>query len=236
VGINFWVEMLNNANNFSNYFDYDKIAFPPRIVYRLMGWYLLTLVIAFVNNLLLSDLSFAFITFITSLISDGFLFVIVIQRVSRFKVLKANYTRVMPALPFYITRNRDEDFSFFHYGIRIRGENFQDHILTRYLNRDVIIFPLSKKKTTLRHDRVARVTGKTMLFDDVVVYTIAFENFETPPGKVYLLKPKTAGTKTVDGKYPIHGLFTVNADERGITALSYKQLKFVEWVYIDPYT
>lgn len=32
VGINFWIQMLNNANNYSTFFDYGKINFTPRLV------------------------------------------------------------------------------------------------------------------------------------------------------------------------------------------------------------
>src|SRR6218665_70724 len=96
VGINFWIQMLNNANNYSSFFDYDKIHHSRRLVSRLFVWYGLTLVIAFANNWIAADLKLALITLFSSLVSDGFLFFVVILRVSRFKIFRLKYFTVRP--------------------------------------------------------------------------------------------------------------------------------------------
>ncbi len=115
VGINFWIQMLNNANNYSSFFDYHKINFTPKLVYRLFYWYLLTVIIAFVNNFMIAGFQFSLLTFLQGLISDGFLFWIVILRVSRFKIFKMKYFVVVPALPFYITKNGMKIFVFLYW-------------------------------------------------------------------------------------------------------------------------
>lgn len=66
IGINFWTQMLNNANNFSGFFEYDKIHRSSHIVSRLLLWYALTLAIAFVNNTVFTSLRFSVITFFTA--------------------------------------------------------------------------------------------------------------------------------------------------------------------------
>ena len=74
VGINFWIQMLNNANNFSKFFDYSKINYTDNIFYRLLGWYTLTIIITFINNILVSDFRSSISNFLIALLSDVFYF------------------------------------------------------------------------------------------------------------------------------------------------------------------
>lgn len=238
VGINFWIQMLNNANNYSTFFDYDKIHYSNTIVSRLFFWYGLTLIIAFVNNLIMIDLKFSIITFFYSIISDGFLFFIVILRVSRFKIFKLKYFTVKPQFPFYITRNDDEDFifPFLNLPIKIRGENFQEYLLTKYLNCPIKLYPINIKKTFLGHAVEAMITDKYLLFDDVIVYVVSIPGVVVKTNTVFLLKPKTIGTILINDEYPIEGLFEVELQHelKDLHGIDFKKLKFLEWVYLKP--
>lgn len=236
IGINFWIQMLNNANNFSTFFDYDKIHYSKSIVSRLFVWYLITLIIAFVNNVIVMDFKFSMITLSYSIMSDGFLFFIVILRVSRFKIFKQKYFKVRLAFPFYITKNDDQDFllPFFGTPIKIRGESYQEHILTKYLNRKVMLHPMDYNNTFIEDPRAATITNKLMLFDDVVVYTITIDGIVPKNGRILLLKPKTYGDTTFEGRYHIEGLFETDDEttKSELKTIDYKKLIFLEWVYI----
>lgn len=236
IGINFWIQMLNNANNYSSFFEYDKIHYSYSIVSRLFLWYAITIVIAFINNVIVSDLKFSVITFFYSIISDGFLFFIVILRVSRFKIFKLKYFTVKPQLPFYITRNDDEDFifPFLNLPIKIRGENFHEYLLTKYLNRPIKIFPVNVKKTFIGQPLDAVITEKYLLFDDVIVYVISIPAIEMKENTAFLLKPKTTGALLMDDEYPIEGLFLVDRHLNGLRTINFKKLKFLEWIYLKP--
>lgn len=234
VGINFWIQMLNNANNYSTFFDYDKVHFPTKIVYRLMYWYGLTMALAFVNNFVVADLRFAVITFFYSIFSDGFLFLVVILRVSRFGILRQNYLKVRIGLPFYITRNQDEDFRIFGIPIKIRGENHYEHFLTKYLHRVVEIRPVNPASSIIVKPAMAKIERKIMLEGEVTVYEISLESVKNQSDIVYILKAKTKGLREVSGQYPIHGLYSarrsisVGPDVRS----TFSQLNFMEWVYL----
>lgn len=238
VGINFWIQMLNNANNYSSFFDYHKIHFTPRLVYRLFLWYLLTVLIGFANNFIVAGLSFSVINFFQGLASDGFLFWVVILRVSRFKIFKMKYFKVVPALPFYITKNGDEDFRipFLDIGIKIRGENFQEHLLTKYLNRNVELHPVNERKTFIEKTVNAIITDKYLLFDDVIVYRVIIEGKGGERDRLFMLKPKMRGIREIGYRYPIEGLYSIEAPEGPgqVSQITYKNLKFVEWVYLKP--
>lgn len=236
VGINFWIQMLNNANNYSAFFDYDKIHHSSRLVSRLFVWYGLTLLIAFANNCIVADLKLALITLLYSIISDGFLFFIVILRVSRFKIFKLKYFTVRPGLPFYITKNKDEDFTFpfFNLPIKIKGESFREYLLTRYLNRKVMLHPLEEAGSFLKDTQEAMISDKHLLFDDVVVYSVSIPAVTLRKNTLLLLKPETVGRNNVGGLYPLAGLYELELPP-GFTELKemhYSSLKFLERVYL----
>ncbi len=150
IGINFWVQMLNNANNYSNFFDYDKIHYTDRIFLRLLFWYSLTLIITFINNLIVSDLKTTVTHFFFGLLSDGFLFWVVMLRASRFKIYKHKYFDIKIQFPFYITKNNDEDFKipFLNLPIKVRGENYRSTFPQSILARILSFAPLTIKKVT----------------------------------------------------------------------------------------
>lgn len=243
AGINFWIEMLNNANNFSGYFDYHKIGYSTRVAYRLFYWYFLTLAIAFFNNGITIDLEFSIRTSFKSLLTDGFLFWIVIMRISRFKIFKRKYFRVTLALPFYITKNKDEDFRIpvLNIPIKIRGENQQEYFLTKYLGKHVHLFPLKGEmedvnNVDLNSSIEAVISDKILLYDDVIVYTLFIEDkLWINPSKIFVLKPvmKTFTKLEVDGV--ITALYGLKFDttELNIKDLEIKELDFISWVKIQ---
>jgi RsiW-degrading membrane proteinase PrsW (M82 family) len=234
VGINFWIQMLNNANNYSSFFDYDKIHHSSRLVSRLFLWYGLTLVIAFVNNWIAADLKLAGITLFSSLVSDGFLFFVVILRVSRFKIFRLKYFTVMPGLPFYITKNSDEDFvfPFLNLPIKIKGESFREYLPTRFLNRSLTLVPVVTETNFLQGPQTATIIDKHLLFDDVVVYSVTIPGLAVKPNTVLVLKPET---RRLSGQYPTAGLYELEIPP-GFTELKelhYKSLKLLDRVYLE---
>ncbi len=238
IGINFWIQMLNNANNFSSYFDYHKINFSPRLVYRLFYWYALTVVITFINNTMLAGITFSFLTFLYGLLSDGFLFWVVILRVSRFKIFKMKYFKVVPALPFYITKNGDEDFRvpLLNIPVKVRGENYQEHLPTKYLNKKVLLYPVNEKRSFIKTFTEAEISDKYLLYDDVVVYSVTLEGFQKEEDTLFVLKPKTSGTKQMAHVYPIEGLYRMKlgVNPKDSVVIRPIGLELLEWVYFKP--
>jgi len=233
IGINFWVQMLNNANNYSTFFDYNKIHYTDKIFLRLLFWYALTVVITFVNNIIVSDIRTSVLNFFLALLSDGFLFWVVMLRVSRFKIYKLKYFDLKIEFPFYITKNNDEDFRipFIKIPIKVRGENYREHIPTKYIDKSIVVCPVNLKNSYLNTPVNATITNKYLLYDDVVVYSVVFNNMAESGGNLFLLKPKTRGVKEVDG-FPIEGLYKVNNEVVDLSKVDIKSLKLLEWVYL----
>ncbi|MBA2612259.1 MAG: PrsW family intramembrane metalloprotease [Bacteroidetes bacterium] len=234
IGINFWVQMLNNANNFSSFFDYDKIHYTYKIFLRLLFWYSLTIVITFVNNIIVSDLRTSVSKFFFALFSDGFLFWVVMLRVSRFKIYKQKYFNLKIQFPFYITKNKDEDLKipFLNIRIKVRGENYMEHIPTKYIDKSIIVCPVNSTTSFLNIPVNATITNKYLLFDDVVVYSVVFNHIGIGENNLFLLKPKTRGRTEIDGIYPVEGLYKVNNEVVDLSKVDIKSLKLLEWVYL----
>lgn len=238
VGINFWVQMLNNANNYSAYFNYDKVPLSSRLVLRLLLWYGLTLLVGFINNSMQAGARFAVITLASGIASDGFLFFVVILRVSRFRILKSRYERLRLALPFYVTKNQDPDFilPFARLPFKIRGENHREHMLTRYLKREVILEPVLPAEGLLKQPAKVLVQNKYFLRDDVVVYTINLKLPADPARRRYMLRPRTALLSRPNVVEQVFGLyyFDLQDEPDALSEARYSNLVFAGWVTVGP--
>lgn len=229
VGINFWITMLNNAINFSPYFNYSKIHYSSSIFYRLLIWYFFTMLIGIAYKTYTKDFIFAIKDSFTAVFSNGFLFVLVILRVSRFKIYKNFYQKISIKLPFYLTKNNDEDLALSDkWGIKIRGENSHEYFLTAKLGAMIDINPLDMKKSFLQRTITVKVSDKLFFEGDTTVYLVEFSD-EKLNNRFYL-KPKTWGKTKIDENYPINELLHDETPESFPTSLS--ELKFLEWVYV----
>jgi hypothetical protein len=188
--------------------------------------------ITFINNFIVSDLRSSISNLLFALLSDGFLFLVVMLRASRFKIYKHKYFDVKIQLPFYITKNNDEDLMipFINLPLKIRGENTREHIPTKYIDKSIVVCPVSENNSYLSKPVNATITDKYLLFDDVVVYSVSFNEEITNRSNFYLLKPKTRGLTETDGGFPIEGLYKVNNEVVDLSKVDIKSLKLLEWV------
>jgi hypothetical protein len=131
-------------------------------------------------------------------------------------------------LPFYYTKNHDEDFKFlWAIPIKIRGEGTFEYKLTTFLNKNIDLYPLNPSISPIKEPLNVNLSDKLLLKDDVIVYK-AIHNNET-----YYIKPKTNGETETEDDFPISGLFTLKKDKtfENPDDISYKDLFFLEWVY-----
>lgn len=165
IGINFWVQMLNNANNFSNFFSYQKLQASSRIVLRLLFWFIATVLFSFTFNALFEP-RYALIKLIQSVFSDGLIFFLVILRVSRFSMIKNRYVGLTLKLPFYIVHKEFADIPFplINFGIKVRGESYREQALNSRVGLKITLYAAAdhnsqitgviEKKLPLKNDQV----------------------------------------------------------------------------------
>jgi len=71
--------------------------------------------------------------------------VIVSIRASRLKINKRKYFPIKIQLPFYFTKNDDEDFKLLWLPIKIRGENEKEFQFLKYMGKDIFICDVNPK-------------------------------------------------------------------------------------------
>ena len=124
LGINFWIQMINNCINFSPYFNYDKLLGTTKLYKTILSWYAGLLIIEFLYFWYYKDFALAFYDSIINVFNEGLLLVIVALRASRLKISKRKYFKIKLQSPIYLTKNDDEDVNIF--GIlpfKVRGVN-----------------------------------------------------------------------------------------------------------------
>lgn len=229
IGINFWISMLNNAINYSNYFNYSKIHYASKIFNRLLLWYFFTMLVGLLYKAYVKDFIFALSDSFKDIFSHGFLFAIVILRASRFKIYRNYYQRITVKLPFYMTKNEDEDIRLFGVlSLKVRGENSFEYFLTSKIGQKIELVPVNTKKSFIHKPVIATVCDKLFLKGETTVYVILFE--ENNKNEYFFLKPKTRNKTMIDNNYPIHQLLQDTLTEKGAKKLS--ELKFLEWVFV----
>ena len=234
IGINFWLQMINNCINFSPFFNYQKISSITKLYKTIFTWYTIIVVLVFIFDYYYHDISFAFKALIASLIQEGVVLVIVALRASRLKINKRKYFPIKIQMPIHYTTNDDEDFSIFGIAFKIRGENEKEFQFIQYMGKDITIYPINKKASTIQVNKRARLLKKYFLKNDVVTYLIEIYN-EDAPSDIYLLKPKTRSVTYVNNIYPIASLMYYENPidfQKEHETLSYKELKRIEYVYL----
>ncbi len=234
IGINFWIQMINNAINFSPFFNYQKIASTTRLYKTIFIWYIIVLVLEFIYGMIYFDEKRAIGQVFASIFREGLVLVIVALRASRLKINKRKYFPIKIQMPIYYTRNDDEDFRFFGIPLKIRGENEKEFQFLKYMGQDIFIYDVNPQNSNDNKGKRARLLKKYFLKNDVVTYLIEIYN-EDKPSDIYLLKPKTRSITYINQKYPIAALMLYENPtifQKEHESLSYKELKRIKYVYI----
>jgi hypothetical protein len=76
-----------------------------------------------------------------------------------------------------------------------------------------------------------KIDQKYLLHDDVVVYGIIMDKAEFKDRRLFL-KPRAGTFAEVGHRFPIHGLFELTAEQQPLSEVNFKDLKFLQWVYV----
>ncbi|MCD6017878.1 MAG: hypothetical protein K0S53_999 [Bacteroidetes bacterium] len=234
IGINFWMQMINNSINFSPFFSYEKIASTTKLYTTIFTWYAIIVLVEFSYAYYYKDIIFALTEISKNFLKEGFLLVIVALRTSRLRINKGKYLRVRLQLPFHFTKNDDEDILFLGLPIKIRGENEKEFRFLQFLGKDILICPVDQNQTIIKTDRHARVIKKYFLKNDVVTYLVEIFNENNSKSDMYILKPKTTRFTDMKHKYPVAILMDNerNSTQQTPEKPAYSELKKIELVYI----
>lgn len=234
IGVNFWIQMINNTINFSPFFNYQKIASTTKLYYSIFIWYIIILGLEYVYGIIYFDEATAFKQVFESVVREGLVLIIVALRASRLDINKGKYFPIKIQSPIYFTTNDNADFSIFGLNFKIRGENQKEMQFLNYVDRDILLCSITPETSVLKGDRKATIIKKYSLKNDVITYLVKIvEDDETD--SFYLLKPKTLSDTLYQNKYPIARLMLYNNDDIETykqTNTDYHQLAFLEEVYL----
>lgn len=235
IGVNFWIQMFNNAINYSPFFNYTKLFSTTKLYQTILLWYGVTVVIEFAYANFYNGFDIAVSKTLANIFKEGILLTIVALRTSRLKISKRKYFPVKIQSPIYITRNGDEDYKILGIPLKIRGENEKEFRFLEYMAKDIQVCPTSKQNSIFKGNQKARLLKKYFLKNDVVAYLIEIYYQDETPNQIYLLKPKTSGITIFSGLYPIGTLMNYDnpsAFQKSQNNLSIKDLKKIEEVYL----
>jgi RsiW-degrading membrane proteinase PrsW (M82 family) len=235
VGINFWIQMMNNCINFSPFFDYKKISTLTKLHISILFWYAVLLAIEFSYSFYYKGLLFAAKDLLQNILKEGVLISIVLLRISRLKINKRHYFPVKIQIPIYYSENDDEDFRLLGIPIKIRGENKCEFRFLEYMGKEVYVHPVSGENTLIKETHRARLLKKYFLKNDVVIYLIEIADETDGHKNIYLLKPVTRSIKNLDRSYPVGMLMEYNDPavfQKEHETMPYKKLKSIELIYL----
>jgi RsiW-degrading membrane proteinase PrsW (M82 family) len=235
IGINFWIQMINNSINFSPFFNYEKIASTTKLYKTIFFWYFIVLIVEFTYVLYYKDLNLAIKDAFKNIFNEGVLLVVVALRASRLKINKRKYFPIKIQLPIHYTTNDDEDFSFLGITLKIRGENEKEFQFLKYMGKEFKIYSLNPSENNQNQGKRTRILKKFFLKNDVVTYLIEVYSEDDIKKSIYLLKPKTQGITYSNNRNPIATLMYYedpSVFQKEHQSLSYKDLRKIEDIYI----
>lgn len=234
VGINFWLQMINNTISFSPYFDYQKLTKSSSLYKHIFTWYFIVIIISICYTTYFKTFGKAMEEALRSVGQEGFVLVTLALRASRLSINKQKYIAVKLQFPIYRTTNDDADFSVFGLHLKIRGENQKEMRFLNYVGHDILLCPVKPQTSILKGNRKACIIKKYFLKNDVITYLVKIVE-EDESESFYLLKPKTLSDTLYQNKYPIARLMLYNNDDienYKQTNTDYHQLAFLEEVYL----
>lgn len=233
--VSVFATILNNCINNSSYFTYSLVIDSDKVSYRMFKYYGIVYLMQLSLIWYREGFLYALINNIFNLMTVGFILVITITRLSRFKLIKDRWNTIKLEMPMtYESRQGLPGDS--KYIMKIRGESYNEVHINAYYNNFCILSPVSRHYNYLDEPKIAFIEEKLFLKNDETFYLLkVFNDFENNLYFKILIKPKTTGNNMSALKHPIVALleFEDNQDLSD-NNLSLSDFSFMEWAYIKP--
>lgn len=239
IGINFWIQMLNNAINFSPFFNYQKTLITTTLYKTIIGWYTAIGFLEFFYLWYFRDIEFAFNATLKNFLQEGVLLLIVALRASKLQLNKRKYFPVKIQLPIQLTKYKDENINFLGIlPLKVRGESKHEFRFFNLMEKQLYINAINDSSELIPSKLACRIIKKHYLKDDVVIFSIDiwFSDKATP--QHYYIKPKTHSVTLVNKLHPIGKLLSYPPEKLPITnyqTISYFEFTPLENVYLTEF-
>jgi len=224
--------MLSNAINNSKYFSYKKIVHSGKITGRMLLYYGILMLLILVVISIEENPYFAIFGFIYFLYKYGFIIVICVIRLSRFKLVEKRWEPIRLELPFQL--NSYSALEGKSYTIRIKGDGFDETLINRYYQEYAQIAPLSRNSPFLGKATKCFIEKKIFLQNDETYYVVkVFQSISSDTFYRFILKPKLRGKTSINKQYPIAAIMEFDAShDLSKPTLNRGDFKFREWVIL----
>lgn len=235
--ISIFATIINNAINNSAYFNYKSIINSGKVISRMLLYYGLIFLAEFSITAMKFNGFTALIQLFVNILNPGLILLVIIVRLSRFKLIRNRWHPIRFELPVtYVSGPRLPGDTRQKY-LRIKGDSYDESLINAYYNEYFILVPLRQESSFLEEARAAYIEEKLFLKGDETFYlTSIFADIENKIAMSYLIKPKNFGISFIEGKYPIvallrydHHTFDMNDNSKSLD-----DFEFIEWAYIKP--
>lgn len=230
--VSVFATMLTNAINNSKYFSYKKIVHSGKVTNRLLIYYSIVMAFSLLLITLTENVYFALFGSIYFLYKYGFIIVICIIRLSRFKLVENHWEPIRLELPFML--NSYSPIEGTRYTIRVKGDGFDETLINKYYQEMATISPLSRNSPFLGKPTKCFIEKKLFLRNDEVYYVAKV--YQSPTSEEFyrfILKPKLRGKTNINQQYPVAALMEFDASHNlSDQSLNRQDFKFREWVVL----
>ncbi len=240
ITISVYATILNNSINNSSFFSYKKMIDSAKVSKRLFIYYGLVFLFQFILLTYLENFDYALVNFFASFFLTGFIIIITITRLSRFKLIRERWSPLKLEFPFTITalddvvNNVTNPSAFAR--IQIKGEPSYESFINTYLDEFINLNPLSHRNTTIEYTRLTYIEELIFLKDDERIYLARmYKDDENSTFEKVILKPKLSNYTLVNGKYMIVAILVIeDSMDLSDTTLTSKHFDFQEWAFVVP--
>ena len=236
ITVSVFATMLSNAINNSKYFSYKKIVHSGKVTNRLLIYYSIVMAFSLLLIAHTENVYFALFGSIYFLYKYGFIIVICIIRLSRFKLVENRWEPIRLELPFML--NSYSPIEGTRYTIRVKGDGFDETLINKYYQEMATISPLSRNSPFLGKPTKCFIEKKLFLRNDEVYYMAKI--YQSPTSEDYyrfILKPKLRGKTNIKQQYPVTALMEFDASHNLTdSSLNRQDFKFREWVVLQDFT
>lgn len=234
--ISIFATILNNCLNNSSFFTYKRVVDSQKVSGRLLLYYGIVFLAQFVIMCFETDIESAIIDLMFSLLITGFIVVITVARMSRFKLIHTRWNRIRFELPFHVGSSGEFGTRTSRMRIRVKGESFNEVHITAFYEEFFDLVPVSKRATHFGEVKTSYIERKLFLKNDESYFVAKVYHDELRQNHdTYLIKPKTENQTMVAEKYPIVAILQVGASfDFENPGENYEKFRFIEWGYIKP--
>ncbi len=226
IVISAFANILNNCLNLSPFYSPKKTIDQQKIRMYLFRFYMGIIFSILIFTTVVENIETTIYLCLWFLFWEAWILYILIVRLSRFSIISNHKAKIRIKFPFYVSKSRSQNDMRFLFGLFvIRGESYNDSKISSLYDEEIMILPVSLRKSYLNKKHDGRIENKVYENGNLYYLLRLYLDQDKISFKNYVLMPKKEG-------------LSFNADGNPIVSLNEiiendgKKLYFREWVIL----